>query len=203
MTGVDDLIVREYFEMNGFFVRPLRKHNVQSLAKRSDQAMHFVIYSPNFEAESREPNPLLFSSELPLIERALVLVKGRHSPKFSAATRRSSAEIAKFLEKDILKHADSLFDLRDEDAKCVERFFKILVTPGFPTHEPHKAHSIEILDKAGIDAILSFRSMLQDIVSKVKVNYSYQRSNMLQILRLLKTYDMIKSSQLELFEDKK
>ena len=172
MAGVDDLVVREYFEMNGFLVRRLRKHKVQSRAKRSDEEMHLMVYNPNFEAESRDPNPLLFSSELPLVQQALVVVKGQHSQKFSAATLRSSAEIAKFLEKDILKHADGLFDLGDDD---MERFLKILVIPGLPTHEPHKSQSIDILKKAGVDAILSFRSMLQDVVAKVEVNYNYQK----------------------------
>lgn len=201
MAGVDELIVREYFEMNGFLVRQLRKYQVHSRAKRSEEELDLIVYNPTFKADNRKPNLLLFSSELPLIQRAVVVVKGWHSQKFTPATLRSSSEIFKFLEKDVLKQAEGLFDMEEKQVEQMGSFLKILVIPGLPTHEPHKSQSIDLLKKSGIDAILSFRSMLQDILGKVEVNHNYQKSDMLQILRLLKNYDMIKSPQMDLFGD--
>lgn len=201
--GVDDLIVRLYFEMNGFLVRPVQMCTVQARVKRSDDDYGWFVYNANYKAEDRQPNLLLFSSELPLVERALVVVKGQHSPKYAAATLRSSAAIAKFLEKDVLKQADHLFNVDDETIGAMGNLLKILVIPGLPTHEPHKSQSVEILTKIGIDAALSFRSILQDVVSKVQVNNTCLSTDILHMVYLLKTYDMIKPQQLELFNERK
>lgn len=200
MAGVDETIVREYFEMNGFLVRQLRKYQVQSRAKRVEEELDLIVYNPTYQADERRPNFLLFSSELPLIRRGVVVVKAWHSQRFTPATLRSSSDIFKFLEKDVLKQAEGLFELNPELEEA-DDLLKILVIPGLPTHEPHKSQSIELLKKAGIDAIISFRSMLQDIVTKTEVNHNYQKSDLLQIIRILKNYDMVQSPQLELFKD--
>jgi len=202
MISVDSSVVREYFEMNGFLVRSLPLLPLPARSKRSEAVIRLMIYNPAFKAENRKPNPLLFASELPLVQRALVTVKSQHSPKISAGTVRSSAEIAKFLQKEVCKQADTLFAVDKRETEHMEHFLKILVIPSLPTHEPHKSKSVEILNKAGIDAILSFRSMLQAIVGKVEMNLSCPRSDLLHTVQLLKIYDMIKSPQLELFSGK-
>ncbi len=46
MAGFDENIVREYFELNGFFVRQLRKYLVQSRKKRADEEIDLVVYNP-------------------------------------------------------------------------------------------------------------------------------------------------------------
>lgn len=200
MAGVDERIVREYFEMNGFLVRQLRKYQVQSRAKRSDEEIDLLIFNPTAKQDGRKPGFILFSNELPLIQRGVVFIKPWHSQRFTPGTLRASADIFKFLEKDVLKSASELFAIKDEqvDKMGVEQFWKILVLPGLPTHEPHKSQSMQLLQEAGCDAIISFRSILQDIVGKIEINHNYQKSELLQILRLLKNYDMVKSPQMEL-----
>ena len=51
-----------------------------------------------------------------------------------------------------------------------------------------------------MDAILSFRSLLSDLIGKVETNKSYRKSDTLQVLRLLKNYDLLKDPQLDLFK---
>jgi len=41
----------------------------------------------------------------------------------------------------------------------------------------------------------------QDIIEKIEVNRSYQKSEFLQIMRVLKNYDLLKDSQMGLFRD--
>lgn len=200
MAGVDETIVREYFELNGFLVRQMRKYQVQSRAKRSEEEIDLIVINPAHRENSREPNFMLFSNELPLISRAVVFVKGWHSQKFTPATLRGSADIFKFLEKDVYKRADELFAIDNDQLDDTNRFKKILVLPGLPTHEPHKSESIKLLQDVGLDAIISFRSMLQDILSKTEINHNYSKSDFLQTLRILKNYDMVKSPQMDLFK---
>jgi len=200
MSGVDETIVREYFELNGFFVRQLRKRQVQSRAKRSEEEIDLIVINPGHSSDSRRPNFMLFSNELRQIHRAVVFVKGWHSQKFTPATLRGSAEIFKFLEKDVYKRAEELFAVDQEAVGHLDQFLRILVLPGLPTHEPHKSESIKLLKGVGLDAIISFRSMLQDIAEKVEASHNYSKSDFLQTLRLLKHYDMIKSPQMDLFK---
>lgn len=200
MAGIDETIVREYFELNGFLVRQMRKYQVQSRAKRSEEEIDLIVINPAYRENSRDPNFMLFSSELPLISRAVVFVKGWHSQKFTPATLRGSADIFKFLEKDVYKRADELFAIDKDQLDDPKRFKRILVLPGLPTHEPHKSESIKLLKDVGLDAIISFRSMLQDIVGKIEVNHNYSKSDFLQTLRILKNYDMVKSPQMDLFK---
>jgi len=200
MSGIDETIVREYFELNGFLVRQMRKYQVQSRAKRSEEEIDLIVLNPNPKNDGRRPNFMLFSNELTLIHRAVVFVKGWHSHKFTPATLRGSADIYKFLEKDVYKRAEELFAVEKEEVSELGKFLKVLVLPGLPTHEPHKSESIKLLKEVGLDAIISFRSMLQDIMEKVETNHNYSKSDFLQTLRLLKHYDMVKSPQMDLFK---
>ncbi len=201
MAGIDENIVREYFESNGFLVRQLRKYTVQSRSKRLEEEIDLAVVNPAYRRSEDKPGFLLFAADLKLIQRAIVSVKAWHSTRFTPSTLRSSSEIFKFLEKDVLKKAEALFAI-DEDLEPAQGpFAKILVLPGLPTHEPHRSQSIELLREHGVDGILSFRSMLHDLVAKVENNYNYSKSDLLQLLRILKNYDMVKSPQMELFAE--
>lgn len=205
MSGIDETIVREYFELNGFFVRQLRKYQVHSRPKRSEEEIDLLVYNPNPESDGRAPNFIIFSNELPRIHRAVVFIKAWHSHRFTPGTLRSSADLLKFLEKDVIKHAEDMFAVNDAELGHESDsgpLHKILVLPGLPSHEPHKSQSAKILAEAGLDGIISFRSILQDILSKLEVNHSYGKSDLLQTLRLLKNYDLIKPPQMDLFSQR-
>jgi hypothetical protein len=200
MSGFDENIVREYFELHGFLVRQVRKYQVQSRRKVAEEEIDLIVYNPTYAAGDREPNFLLFASELPYIHRAVVVVKAWHTiHKFTPNLLKSSSEILKFLEKSVSKNIEGSFtDTEEAKGQDLKR---ILVLPGLPTSEPYRSESIQLLREKGVDGIISFRAMLLDIIQKVEVNRSYQKSEFLQILRVLKNYDLVKDSQMGLFKD--
>ncbi len=200
MSGFDENIVREYFELHGFLVRQVRKYQVQSRRKVAEEEIDLIVYNPTYSAGDREPNFLLFASELPYIHRAVVVVKAWHTiHKFTPNLLKSSSEILKFLEKSVSKNIEGSFT--DTDEEGAHDLKRILVLPGLPTTEPYRSESIQLLRDKGVDGIISFRAMLLDIIQKVEVNRSYQKSEFLQILRVLKNYDLVKDSQMGLFKD--
>ena len=77
---------------------------------------------------------------------------------------------------------------------------KILVIPALPQGEQARAESIALLRSKGIDAVILFRTMLVDLVTRVEANRNYQKSDLLQIIRILKNYDLVREPQLELFK---
>lgn len=205
MAGFDENIVREYFEVNGFFVRQLRKYSVQSRKKRADEEIDMVVFNPAVAGDAAEASSFqLFSSDVVQIRRAVVVVKGWHTSRFTPAMLRSSSKIFDFLKKDVLNKAESYFRFDEpgiDEAVAAESasFSKILVLPGLPTADPLRSESIELLKERGIDGIIAFSTILENLLRHVEVNHSYQKSDLLQLLRILKLYDMVKTPQMTLF----
>jgi hypothetical protein len=199
MSAIDEGIVREYFEQNGFLVRQARKYQVQVRRKTSDEEIDLLVYNPAYQRGSRKPDFFLFSTELPFIHRAIVVVLGWHTTShFTPATLRGSPEIFSFLEDSVVKEAERSFPAEADEPGNHPGVTKILVLPGLPTTEPHRTQSVQLLQERGVDAIISFRSMLLDIVDRIETNRNYRKSDTLQLLRILKTYDLLKAPQLEM-----
>src|SRR3954469_20859792 len=155
MSAIDEGIVREYFEQNGFFVRQARKYSVSARKKTSEEEIDLLVANPAWRRGSRKPDFFLFSSELPFVQRALVSVKPWHTNVFSPAILKTSPEIFRFLEENVLKQATRFFSTAPEEGEAGE-VTKILVLPALPTAEPFRSQSVELLKERGVDAIISF-----------------------------------------------
>lgn len=201
MAGFDENIVREYFELNGFLVRQLRKYQVQARKKRADEEIDLLVYNPAPEEAAPARGFQLFSGDIRSIHRALVVVKGWHTSSFTPRMLRQSNKIFDFLKKDVLDAVDQYFaEDRDLIGK-VDPVSRILVLPGLPATEPHREESIALLKEHGINFIVTFRTILENLLQGIEANYSYQKSEALHLLRLLKIYDMIRAPQMELFSE--
>lgn len=202
MSAIDEGIVREYFEQNGFLVRQVRKYQVQARRKTGDEEVDLVVYNPAYRRNSRRSEFFLFASELAYIHRAIVVVKGWHTGKFTPNMLKSSPEIFRFLEENVLKEVTRFFPVDAEEPGNAPDVTKILVLPSLPTAEPFRSQSVAMLKEHGIDAIISFRSMLLDIIERVEINKSYGKSDTLQVIRILKNYDLLKDAQLDLLAER-
>ncbi len=202
MSAIDEGIVREYFEQNGFLVRQVRKYQVQARRKTGDEEVDLVVYNPAYSRNSRRPEFFLFANELAYIHRAIVVVKGWHTGRFTPNMLKSSPEIFRFLEENVLKEVTRFFPVDAEEPGNAPDVMKILVLPSLPTAEPFRSQSVAMLKEHGIDGIISFRSMLLDIIERVEINKSYGKSDTLQVIRILKNYDLLKDAQLDLLAER-
>lgn len=207
MSAIDEGIVREYFEQNGFLVRQVRKYEVQARKKTGDEEIDLLVYNPHYQPGARKPDFFLFSNELGFIHRAIVVVKGWHTDRFTPGTLKSSPEIFRFLEENVLKEATRFFPSQAAATAvggeaAADDLTKILVLPSLPTAEPFRSQSVQMLKERGVDAIISFRAMLLDLIDKIEINRSYGKSDTLQVMRILKNYDLLKDAQLEMFSDR-
>ena len=201
MSAIDEGIVREYFEQNGFLVRQARKYQVAGRRKLAEEEIDLIVFNPAWQRGARKPDFFLFSSELAFVHKAVVAVKGWHTGVFTPTMLKSSPEIFSFLEQNVLKEAARLFppDAPEEPAGVLT---KILVLPSLPTAEPFRSQSVELLKARGVDAIISFRAMLLDILEKIETNQNYTKSDTLQVMRILKNYDLLKDSQMDLLSER-
>jgi hypothetical protein len=194
MAAVSEIIVREFFELNGFFVRQQRKYI--AVARRDDDEIDFLIWNSRYSADAAPLPFVLTSLDLTGISRAVVVVKGWHTETFSPGVLANAPEIFRFVDAPVFHQAARAFR---EDGPLV----KILVVPALPQNESARDASIELLRAKGVDAVIPFRTMLTDLIGQTEVNRNYQKSDLLQIIRILKNYDFFREPQLELFRPKR
>ncbi len=180
----------------------MRKYQVQARRKTGEEEVDVVVYNPAYARNSRRPDFFLFANELAYVHRAIVVVKGWHTGKFTPNMLKSSPEIFRFLEENVLKEVTRFFPVDAEEPGNAPDVTKILVLPSLPTAEPFRSQSVAMLKEHGIDAIISFRSMLLDIIERMEINKSYGKSDTLQVIRILKNYDLLKDAQLDLIAER-
>ena len=194
MAGVNETIVREYFELNGFLVRQLRKY--VGPGSREDDDIDFVVLNPHCQPLTSERPFLLASPDLAFIERAIVILKAWHTEVFSPALLNNAPDFFSFLEKKPVREAAASFGKGGP-------VLKILALPALPQEAQARDQSIAILRSKGLDGALSFPTMLADLVTHIEPNRNYQKSDLLQVIRILKNYDLFKEAQLDLFKSKR
>jgi len=194
MAAVSEIIVREFFELNGFFVRQQRKYI--AIARRDDDEIDFLIWNSRYNGDAGTLPFVLSTLDLTGISRAVVVVKGWHTETFSPGVLANAPEIFRFVDAPVFHQAARAFR---EDGPLV----KILVVPALPQNESARAASIDLLRAKGVDAVIPFRTMLTDLIGQTEVNRNYQKSDLLQIIRILKNYDFFPEPQLELFKPKR
>ncbi len=199
MSAIDEGIVREYFEQAGFFVRQARKYALTAKRGAAEEVIDLVVFNPTWQRGTPRPGFFLFANELPRVPRAVVSIKPWHTTgRFTPARLRSEPGIFEFLKDSVLKEAARFFPADETDADLL----KILVLPGLPTAEPYRSQAVEMLKERGVDAVVSFRAMLLDLIAKVELNRNYGKSDTLQLIRVLKTYDLLRDSQLDLLDER-
>ena len=195
MSAVSEIIVREYFELHEFLVRQHRKY-INQTRREDDDDIDFFVLNPHPQPSADALPFVLSSADLASIERAVVVVKGWHTETFSSARLESSPAIFRFVQPRVFKQAARAFGKETTP-------LKILVVPALPQAAEARDESIALLRSKGIDAVIPFRTMLSDLVSETEVNRNYQKSDLLQIIRILKNYDFFREPQLELFRAKR
>lgn len=190
MADVSEALVREFFEARGFLLRQHRKFIAPAAAE--EEEADFFVLNPR-AVEGVEPPPFVLSAgDLAGVKAAVVAVKAWHSETFSAALLAQEPAVVRFADAAV--HARSL-----RAFSFAGPALKVLVVPSLPRAKPAREESLAALRAAGVEAVLPFRAVLADLVERVEANRNYARSDVLQLLRILKQYDLLKEPQLELF----
>jgi hypothetical protein len=193
MAAVNEWIVREYFEHLGYLVSQPRKYTVPGRQKKASEEVDLVILNPA-APEMAMPDHIIWKTEdFRTVSRAVVAVRGWHTERFYLSTFEQTPDILRFVETRSLKFAASLLG--------TDTMAKVLCLPRLPASGELKDKTIDFLRDAGIDGVISFQTMLAELVARVEINRNYEKSDLLQIIRLLKNYGLLKDPQLELFPD--
>ncbi|MGD9873304.1 MAG: hypothetical protein AB7T27_03440 [Kiritimatiellia bacterium] len=195
MSSVSEWVVREYFEAVGFLVQQPVKYQVAARRKRAEEEIDLLIINPSAGDQPLPSNILWTSSDLKNVSRAVVSVRGWHTDKFSPKTLELSPEVFLFAQDAAVRKASEVLG---EGPVA-----RILCLPDLTSTESLRKRTLEMLRENGIDGVLLFRTMLLELIAFVETQKSYEKSDLLQILRLMKNYDLIKDHQMELFTSKR
>ncbi|MDI6773870.1 MAG: hypothetical protein QME60_00510 [Verrucomicrobiota bacterium] len=189
MAGVSEWIVREYFEILGYLVAQPRKYTTFGRPKTSDEEVDLLVVNPRV-VEHRVPEHTIWTTEdLRTVARAVVGVRGGHSETFYAQRFEQDPDILRFTEPASARFAEKRLGPGP--------LAKILCIPRLAASGELKEKSVKMLKRKGVDGVMSFETILAELISHVDRNHNYEKSSLLQIVRILKNYDFIKDSQME------
>lgn len=194
MADTNTRVVREFLEANNFTVITNRKFQLQKAEPPGRYSIDLLGRNMNC-SEPESPLPMrLRGDHIRYIPNVIVDVKGWHSHRFSPSIVSSMRELYYFVSSPALEFARSVF--------AGAPFKSILVISEAPVAEPVWSKMEEVLKDKGIDHVLEFPTILSYLISHVEVSVNYVGSDILQLLRFLKRYGLVKGLQLELpFKD--
>ncbi len=195
MSSVNDAIVKDYFELNGLFVLQPRKYQVMARSKQAEEEVDLMVFNPSVTEQVIPEQALWGAAELRSIARAVVGVRGWHTERFSASVLETAPEIVRFASNESLKKVSSVLGEGP--------IAKILCLPDLPASKSLRKEALEVLKAKGIDGVILFRTLLIELAESVDVQKVYEKSDVLQLLRILKNYDLLKDAQMDLFRMKR
>ncbi|MCA1808683.1 MAG: hypothetical protein ABR497_07470 [Kiritimatiellia bacterium] len=191
MSAVSERIVGEFFFALGYMVRQPCKYQVGGRAKRPEEEASLLIWHPGIRELRMPANVLWTAADMQGINRAVVCIYGWHAERIYPATLENLPEIVRFAEPEAMRPA-----LQQLGAT---RAATILCLPQLPASRELEASLLQKLRDKGVDGVLCFRTILRELIERVDSSRNYDKSDVLQILRILKIYDLLQSPQLELF----
>ena len=191
MASVNDQIIREYFELHGFLVRQIRKH-VPSSAEEEEES-DFWIQNASKTTKARSKSLKITHGNIRKVDTALIFVKPWHTETFTQGAIENDQELSDRLTRSMEAHEPEFKTWMDQEP------LKILVLSKLPKSKPAREKAINQIHQKGFHGYLTFGQILSELLDHVAINKNYQRSDLLQTLRILKTYGLVRPLQLELF----
>ena len=192
MSAVNEWIAREYFEHLGYLATQPCKYVSTGRNKRIEEDLDLLVTQPQI-LEHKLPGHMVWSTnDLETVQRAVVGVRGGHAERFYEGTFKQAPEILRYAERSARLAAAARLG--------GEPLAVILCIPELPASDDLRDKTLVGLKECGVDGVITFRTMLLELVSAVRINRNYEKSDLLQILRILKAYGLVKDPQLEFFE---
>lgn len=197
MSAVSESIVREYFETLGFLVQQPMKYTVTARAKQPTEEVDFLAVNLLVPESPAVPDPsgmVVSSVQIKTLSKVMVSLRGWHTDRITPAKLELAPEIYRF--------ADALA-VRDAKHRLGAGVIRtVLCLPGLPSTPGLASRTLDLLREKGVDYVVLFPSMLRELIRQMEVSKNYEKSDLLQTLRILKSYDLLKNEQLELFHSK-
>ncbi len=187
MSDLNMQLVREFFELNRFYVLP--HWQCEEVSHSSENTSLLFVERAQTEA-GVEPEFLLRPADLPGVRRAVVEVRAWHADRVYPSTIDGNPVLGHVASQEMRDLAETVFGAAE--------FKTILVVSEFSAAPLVRARALQMLQGFGISHVLEFPTILADLLDGVSVNGNYAPSQTLQTLRLMKRYSFVRRQQMEL-----
>jgi hypothetical protein len=192
MSDLNMQIVREFFELHLFRVLTHWQHEALFAGQADPSVLLFVDRNPAEEPPRMTPvapGILLHPENVGTLQRAVVEVRAWHADRVYPSVVEGNAILGHVATPEVRQLGASLFGTED--------FATVLVISELPNSPKPRDRSLQLLQGLGIDHVLEFAGVLQDLVQRINAHGNYAPSQTLQTLRLLKRYNLVRNQQLE------
>ncbi len=191
MSSVTEWIVREYFEQRGYLVSQPRKYTGPGSHQPGREEPDLLAWNPAIR-KSVMPDRILWDGNcLHDIPALIIGVRGWHTERLSATRLTSLPGLTGFASADVME----VVSKRLGGLKPV----KLLCIPRLPVSAALRNQALRLLRERGLDGVVLFRTILEELIGMTDIRRHYEKSDLLQILRLLKTHGFFKDGQMDLF----
>lgn len=190
MADTNTSVVREFLEACNFTVMTNRKFHLQKADPPGRYSIDIIAKNLAYtEPESPLPTKLQ-ANHMQFIPNAILDVKGWHTQRFSPSLIGTKPDLFHFVSPEPLEFAKNVFGGAP--------FKSIMVISEVVTTEQAWPKMEEMFRENGVDHVLEFPAILRFLLSHVEITANYVESDILQLLRLLKRYGLVKDVQLDL-----
>ncbi len=192
MASVNEQLVKEFFEVLGYFTIQPAKHIGKMLSPEDE--IDFIVYNPHITNHILTTEIFWDVHDLKTVRQAVVKVIGTHTTRFYPANLEHIQELTRFTKHSTLRWAASRLN--------VEEIATVLCVSQLPASPSLRKKTLDMLKANGVNGVISFRTILITLIQAIDLNKNYEKSDVLQIIRLIKNYDLIKPLDMQLFSRK-
>jgi hypothetical protein len=189
MGNLNEVLVREFFEMSGFVVKANLKF--VSKGKALKRGIDFFVVNLDSSRAKEIKSLVLDVESVKSIPKAVIRIEPWHTDKFYPSVVEKDEGLPDFLSPENLKEAQKVLQTSD--------FKRILVISSLPTNLEMRGKSEKLLREKGVDHLITFPTILSGLIEHIKSNKNYY-NDALELLRILKHYRLFRKPQLELFK---
>jgi len=192
MSDLNMQIVREFFELHLFRVLTHWQHEAL-FAGQSDPSVLLFVEQNRVDSQQRNTGArasfLLRPEEIAQLDRAVVEVRAWHADRVYPSVVEGNAILGHVATPEVRQLAANVFGSED--------FVSVLVISEFAASPKPRERAQQLLQGVGIDHVIEFPAVLQDMLQRINAHGNYAPSQTLQTLRLLKRYGLVRNQQLE------
>lgn len=190
MPSLSETVVRDWLEHLGFLVSQPRKYQVVARAKRPEEEPDLLGLNPL--AAGPQPEPGVWNgAALRRVKAVSVGVKGWFTERFGPSSFQDSSELLRLGAPEVRRAAARRLGTEDVVA--------VLCLPALPASAELRRQTLEILGRHGISGVVLFRTVLLELAAVAARRLDYDRSDALQLLRMVRASGLLRDAQPELF----
>ncbi len=190
MPSLSETLVRDWLEHLGFLVCQPRKYQVVGRMKRPDEEPDLLGWNPL--AQGPLPEPGIWNGAALRRARAIAVgVKGWFTERFGPSLFQDSSELLRLGVPEVRRAAARRLGVEDVVA--------VLCLPALPASAELRRRTLEIVNRHGISGVVLFRTVLVELAAVAARRLDYDRSDVLQLLRIVRASGLLRDAQPELF----